>query len=205
VSGAGVQTPAAVEPAKRWFAKWLLLLLCLTSLVYVGFLAAGAWLASPAQPPTPADAVVVLGGDGGLRYATARTLLLDGYSQRMLLIHPIDSAQKDALERLRGVQVHINNEPRSTWQEAQAVRTWMLANGLKSVLVVSDPPHLLRVHYAWASNFWGSGLAYTLIASSPPWWSARQWWQNPQAKDFVTSELLKLGYYLVRYGFGLWG
>jgi hypothetical protein len=79
----------------------------------------------------------------------------------------------------------------------------MQAKGLKSVLVVSDPPHLLRVHYAWASHFWRTELAYTLIASTPPWWSPWRWWQNPQAKSFVTSELLKLGYYLVRYGFGL--
>lgn len=199
-----MQTHAAVVSAKRWFAALLHLLLTLTSLVGGGLLTAGVWLSAPAQVPSPADAVVVLGGDGGARYATARILVLDGYSKRLLLVHPSESTQKDSLERLRGVQVHINLAPHNTWQEAQAVRIWMQANSLKSVLVVSDPPHLLRVHYAWASNFWSSGLDYTLIASNPPWWSSWRWWQNPQANDFVTSEVQKLGYYLVRYGFGLW-
>jgi hypothetical protein len=35
--------------------------------------------------------------------------------------------------------VAFNNAPRNTWQEAQAVRTLMQANGLKSVLKVTLP------------------------------------------------------------------
>jgi hypothetical protein len=36
--------------------------------------------------------------------------------------------------------------------------------GLKSVLVVSDPPHLLRVRYCLFSAFRGSDVVYRVIA-----------------------------------------
>ena len=67
-------------------------------------------------------------------------------------------------------------------------------------IVALDP----RLRYAWFSNFWGSDLSYTLIATNPPWWSAQGWWKNPVAKEFVKSEVLKLGYYVLNYRFGLW-
>lgn len=79
----------------------------------------------------------------------------------------------------------------------------MQANGWRSARVVSDPPHLLRVNYAWFSNFWDSDFSYTLIASNPPWWSAWRWWANPQSSSFVGDEVLKLGYCVARYRFGL--
>jgi hypothetical protein len=48
----------------------------------------------------------------------------------------------------------------------------------------------------------GTGLDYTLVATTPPWWPGWRWWRNPGASDFVGNEVLKLGYYVVRYRFG---
>ena len=79
----------------------------------------------------------------------------------------------------------------------------MQAKGWRTVLVVSDPPHLLRLQYAWFSSFRGTDLTYTLIASNPPWWNPWRWWQNSVSVEFVESEVLKLGYYLLHYRFGL--
>ena len=41
-----------------------------------------------------------------------------------------------------------------------------------------------------------------LVAADTPWWSAWRWWENEQAALFAGIEVLKLGYYLVRYRFG---
>jgi len=120
-----------------------------------------------------------------------------------LFINPSDAERQDAQKTLRGRDVYFDSTPRNTWQEAQTVRFWMQVNGWQSVLVVSDPPHLLRVGYAFASNLRGTGLTYALVATNPPWWSAWRWWQNPQSRGFVVSEVLKLVYYLGRYRFGL--
>jgi uncharacterized SAM-binding protein YcdF (DUF218 family) len=177
----------------------LITLILFSVLALLGFFCAGAFLAWSASQPLRADAVVVLGGGDGARYARGRELVLAGFVQQLVLFEPNGDERQDAVAQFKSLEIWDGVRPQNTWQEAQAVRTWMQAIGLKSVLVVSDPPHLLRVHYAWASNFWRTELAYTLVASTPPWWSPWRWWQNPQAKAFVTRELLKLGYYLVRY------
>lgn len=188
---------------KRAGFALLLLLLLTPELALLGFITVGAVLASAASVPTRADAVVVLGGDNGARYARARELMLAGYAQQMVLIDPSESDTRDALARFPCCVVVWNDVlPANSWGEAQVARARMQANGWHSVLVVSDPPHMLRVRYAWASNFWGSGLTYTLVASSPQWWSTWRWWQNPVAVKFVESEVAKLGYYVLRYRFG---
>jgi uncharacterized SAM-binding protein YcdF (DUF218 family) len=192
------------QRARTWI---LILILCLAlpAVVLLGFITVGALLVYPvsAEKPTTVDLVVVLGGDGGERYVGGRQLVLDGFSRRLLLINAADSVRKDATHGLRGVDIRFDDGPRNTWQEAQAVRAWMQANGWRSAVVVSDPPHMLRVGYAFASNFRGTGLHYSLVASRPPWWSAWQWWVNPVSTSFVISEVVKLGYYLVQYRFGL--
>jgi uncharacterized SAM-binding protein YcdF (DUF218 family) len=181
----------------------LLVLLLLPEVALLGFFTAGAVLSSPAAVPHRADVVVVLGGGDGARYARGRELIKAGLSKRYLLINATASEQEDALRNLNQAEVSFDDLPINSWQEAQSVRAWMQAKGWRTALVVSDPPHLLRVQYAWASNFRGTDLAYTLIASNPPWWSAWRWWSNPQSARFVESEVLKLGYYVLRYRFGL--
>lgn len=185
---------------------WLRLLfglLLLSGLAGMLFLYAGALLASPASQPHRADAVVVLGGGDGARYARGRELVLAGFAQQLVLFEPNADERQDALVRFKALEIWDGVLPQNSWGEAQAVRAWMMAKGLKSVLVVSDPPHLLRVQYAWASNFWRTELNFTLLASTPPWWSSWRWWQNPRSKRFVEVEVLKLGYYVLRYRFGL--
>ena len=75
-------------------------------------------------------------------------------------------------------------------------------NGKALRVVVSDPPHMLRLRYTWGSVLRGTGMDYTLVATAPPWWPGWRWWRNPGASDFVGNEVLKLGYYVLRYRFG---
>lgn len=184
---------------------WCLLFafLLLPEISLLGYLTAGAVLAAPAGVPHAADVVVVLGGDGsGGRYTRGRELIRAGYGRQLVLIEPNAVDRKDALVNLPGVVIWDDILPGNSWGEAQVTRTRMQAKGWKSVLVVSDPPHMLRLRYAWSSNFWGSDLSFTLVATNPPWWSAWRWWANPQSKSFVENEVLKLGYYVLRYRFG---
>jgi len=177
-------------------------LLCLPELGLLAFFMAGAVVSFPAEQPRPVDLVVVVGGADTDRYERGRDLVLAGYSKRLVLIEPNDGDIKDAVRRVPGVQVWDDFEPRTSWAEAKNVRARMQAEGLRSVMVVSYPPHLLRLRYTWGSIFRGSELSYTLIASDAPWWSTWRWWQHPRAAAFVDSEFLKLGYYVVQYRFG---
>ncbi len=187
----------------KFLLAWVIGLLLLPEVVLLGYLTIGALLSFPSEVPRSADVVVVLGGGDGARYARGRELALAGYSKRLLLFNPSVVERKDALEHLQGVETRIDDLPRDSWQEAIAARAWMNAYGWRSVLVVSDPPHMLRVRYTWFSIFRGTELAYSLIASDPGWWSAWGWWRNPRSEKFVSDEVLKLGYYIVRYRFDL--
>lgn len=184
----------------------LIVLLLLPEWALLGYFTIGALLSYPAELPHRADVVVVvLGGGGGgvsTRYARGRELIVAGYSEHLILIEPSAAERADALGSLPGVRVDFEASPLHSWQEAQVVRARMRANGWRSVLVVSDPPHMLRLRYAWASNFRGTGLTYTLVATDPPWWSDWRWWRNKASIDFVGNEVLKLGYYVLRYPLG---
>ena len=83
----------------KYFGLWLwptillrllLLMMLLSGLAGLAYLCAGAWLAWPAAQPRHVDAVVVLGGGDGARYARGRELVLAGFAQQLVLIEPND-------------------------------------------------------------------------------------------------------------------
>ncbi len=181
----------------------LRLLVLLAALAWTLWVSLGAILEWPASEPVAADAVVVLGEDPGHRYQRGKELLLAGYADTLVLILPLPHVLQDANSHLPGVTIHIDRTAVSTWSEAQIMRRWMEANGVRHVLVVSDPQHLLRVNYSWWSVFRGSGLRYTLVAAPQANWSAWHWWENEALAINAGMEVLKLLYYVGRYRFGL--
>lgn len=148
-----------------------------------------------------ADAVVVLGGGDHFRFDKAMELIRDRYSDTLMLSHPVPGNLNDAA-LFPVKKIFASKDSDSSWNEAQAMRRWMEKNHIQHVLVVSDPPHMLRLAYTWFSVFRGSGLAYSFVASEPSWWSAWRWWDNEGAALFAGTEVLKLGYYLMHYRFG---
>ncbi|MBK6741973.1 MAG: YdcF family protein [Hydrogenophilales bacterium] len=191
--------------ALRFAACAFIALLVLAAGVAGLFYGAGALLAWPAGEPARADAVVVLGGDGGERYSRAAELLDGAWASRLLLIHADPEMVTKAVARFSRDSVWVENAPRNSWQEAVAVKARMQVNGWRHVLVVSDPPHMLRLRFTWSSVLRGSDLSYSLIATEPAWWSAWHWRDNQQSLEYVVSEWLKLAYYVLRYQFGLLG
>jgi uncharacterized SAM-binding protein YcdF (DUF218 family) len=180
------------------FVRWLVLRAALVWSLWLGL---GGILQFPATQPVHADAVIMLGGGDGFRFAKASQLVRGGYAKTLMLSHPVPSDLMGA-GQLKGVRLFTNKDSDSSWSEAQAMRRWMEENHIQHVLVVSDPPHFLRLAYTWYSVFRGAELDYTFVASEPSWWSAWRWWDNEEAALFTGTEVLKLAYYLARYRFG---
>ena len=76
----------------------------------------------------------------------------------------------------------------------------MRKQGWKTVLAVSDPPHMRRLAWTWRRVFTGSGVSYRLVASSAQWWTAGDWWRDEHSGAFVITEYIKIAYYLAKRG-----
>ncbi len=170
------------------------------------FFNAGYFLASPASGPRKADAIVVLGGDIGCwRSALALELFKEGYAPNVLVINPCSDQERREFMNAGARQANIFFETvsKNSYEEAQNSLRTMQARGWKNVLIVTNPPHIRRVNWSWGHVLKGSSLRYVIVATSPPWWNAKNWWKNRTSKDFVLSEYIKLAYYIFVYGIGV--
>ena len=80
----------------------------------------------------------------------------------------------------------------NTHQENINIAALMTEQHWRSVLVVSDPPHIQRINYCLEALFKHNGLSYRLIASDIPSWHTGRWWQEPRWLFFCVSEVIKL-------------
>jgi len=172
---------------------------------------AARFLEGPASAPVQADLMVVLGGDAGDRGLTAARLYAAGLAPRVLITGLEDSPREVRRAKLHwreqvlaeaGVPLErlvYDEESNNSWEEAVNTRRLMEARGWRRVLVVSDPSHMRRLSWTWARAFDGSGLAYTLVASSPEFWQPDAWWRDEKSGAAVILEYIKLAYYLVKH------
>lgn len=189
-----------------WLSVFALPLLALLAVVRLG-----AWLAAPAADPIVADAVVVLGGDGGSGRATkAGELFRAGFARQVVLTGNAgkpgtvaDALADPRVKLLIGMGVpasalHFDGASRNSWEEAHRGRQMMDEKGWRRVLVVSDPPHLRRLQLAWGHALADAGQQFVLIASSADWWHPDAWWRDGRSARFVGREFMGLGYYVLR-------
>lgn len=197
---------------RRGLVLWLgSILLFFLAVAVAILLSVGRFLAAPAQIPQKADLVVALGGDAGERVRKAFELYRDGYAPHVLLTgieggDPVTRpyylnwrAEVLVAQGVPQVAIVFDMTSANTWEEAANTRRLMDLRGWKRVLVVSDPPHLRRLDWAWDKAFKGSGKRYLLIAAPMEGWDARRWWQNEKSVQFVLMEVIKLAYYKLAY------
>lgn len=173
------------------------------ALIWALWISLGGILSFPASQPVPAEVIVVLGEDPGHRYQKAKSLISAGFAPQLILILPLPPVAQDAKARFGDDKVIVETQPDSTWSEAVVMRERLAALGVRKVLVVSDPPHLLRAAYSWGSVFRGAEIEYHFVATEPDWWSDWNWWENEQGAIYAGMELLKLLYYFAKYRFNL--
>jgi uncharacterized SAM-binding protein YcdF (DUF218 family) len=187
----------------------LIFFLISASLCATIFLGLGLIVSMHASKPEKADVIIVLGGDNGLRVRKGAELYRAGYASNILLTgidshyyrprHP-NWRERRLMERgvPRGnIMVDIWSE--SSWEEAENSSDIMKKKGWKTALVISDPPHMLRLHKAWNKAFAHSGKRFILVKTTPSWWNPFLWWINPVSYQFVMSEIKKNVYYLLAY------
>lgn len=173
------------------------------------FLGLGLLLSFHAGKPEKADVIIVLGGDDGLRVNRGAELYKAGYATRLLLTgidkkyyRPDRPNWRERRLMEQGIPrkaIYVDTLSKTTWDEARNTGKTMKEKGWKSALVVSDPPHMLRLHHTWSRSFRGSPVTFVLVATSPEWWHPLLWWRNETSYKFVLSEIKKNVFYAVMY------
>lgn len=183
-------------------------LLALAASVFVNL---GRWVAAGSAAPVRGDVIVALGGGEGYRDSKVAQMFAAGHASVVLVTGLESSPDRERgyyvnwrvqvlaaggvpLERLMAETTATNS-----FEEAAATLALMRVRGWQTALVVSDPPHMRRLDWVWRLAFAGSGKTYVLVASEPAWWDADRWWRNEKAGQFVLTELIKMGYYVVKY------
>jgi len=188
-------------------AFWLFALL---TAIAVFLLCAGVFLASPAGEPRRADAIVILGGDSGPRAVKGLELYRGDYAPVVLLTvleegpftHRYAADPRSRALMAGGVRkevIEFVGESKNSWQEAENTLRLAKPRGWRTVIVVSDPPHMRRLSWAWGRVLKGSGVTPVLVASEPSWWHAWKWWLDKDSARFVLTEYVKLLYYFWKY------
>lgn len=165
------------------------------------------WLGSPSSDsPHRADAILVLGSNGGERVPRAVELYGAGSSSNVIVSVGTECSQsiaegsKAAFDSLRhlGVSetiVTLQTASCNTWAEAHDAAKLMQSRGWRSVIVVTDPPHIRRTGFSFNHAFAHTDLTFTLVSTQPDWWVVGPWWKNDIARQYVQSELLKFAFY----------
>lgn len=185
--------------------------LTLPVLAALAVLCLGWWLAAPAADPIVADAVIVLGGDGGngrvakagalFRAGFAGQVVLTGSSGRAGAAAEVKSDPRVNFLNAMGVPASVlllDGISRNSWDEAVNTRRMMEEKGWRRVLVVSDPPHLRRLQLAWGHALSDDRHQFVLVASEADWWNPDTWWRNERSARFVGRETLGLLFYALR-------
>jgi uncharacterized SAM-binding protein YcdF (DUF218 family) len=177
----------------------------------VFFIKAGSFLAMGPSQLAPVDLIVILGGDTGARSMRGTELYRQGFAPWILLtgLEEGEAQTRSFYLNWRSQYlVHGGIPPKrilfdansqTTWDEARNTLELMKKRAWRRVIVVSDPPHMRRLHWVWGKAFKGSGLEYSLCASKPSWWDERKWWRNESSAKFVIAEYLKMAFYFIKY------
>ncbi|NTU58190.1 MAG: YdcF family protein [Chlorobiaceae bacterium] len=190
----------------RIFLLFVVIASGLSATLYLGL---GALVSLHSSKPEKADVIVILGGDGGLRVKKGAELYNAGYAGNILLTgidsryyrptHPNWRERKLMALGVPKKAISVDIWSETTWEEAENATETMERNGWKKAIVVSDPPHMLRLHRTWKKAFAGSSKQFILIPTKPEWWNALLWWENSTSFRFVVSEIKKNLFYSILY------
>ncbi len=194
---------------KSLFKLFTLFLLIAVTLSAGLFLSLGLLVSTHASRPHASDVIVILGGDEGLRVRKGAELFKAGFAPHIILTgidskyyrpnHPNWRERKLMALGVPRSAISVDTWSESTWEEAENAAETMDQKGWKQAIVVSDPPHLLRLYKSWSKAFEGTQKQFILVPTSPVWWNALLWWHNPTSYHFVISELKKNLFYSVMY------
>lgn len=157
------------------------------------------------QEPVQADIVVCLGGGTVERVKKSIILIEDGYVEkdRFLLLGESWYNQPYIRKNHPTLNVVIEETPTNTKEEVLFIKQYMVKNGYRSALVVTDPFHSGRVSVLNSIlSVQGAKDIHLYMIDS-----GRNWWEKEGDSSYLLwtkralNESIKIIYSIVVYGF----
>ena len=192
--------PSPVKRAARILVLAILAVVVLALIFHNAVLTAlGAYLVK-AGPPEKADIALVLAGDGeGNRILKAAQLARQGYVSKVLVsgpsgiygYHECDLAIPFAVKAgyPESYFVHLENDARSTQEEARDAIARLRQLGVHSVLLVTSDYHTRRAGKIYRSA--APDLRFIVVAAPDVSFTPDGWWHNRQGEKIAFTEWLK--------------
>lgn len=204
---------------RLWRARLSRILIVLSSVGLFAILSAGWWLPALGRwlerPPTrtQADAIVILGGGFPHRDQHGLDLYRQGFGGEIWRTgaNPApggqDARRAQQLALAAGVppQHFFLLDSDSTWSDGEQIAALAHARQVRSVLIVTEWTHSRRALCVISHHLADSGVS---IAYDPPrdfWFQPDDWWRLPVGRNLVIGELVKSGFYWLRYGVAPFG
>ncbi len=196
-----------------WHPHWLLIL---GALLFVALVSRAYWLPLVAkaliasQEAVPADAIVVLNGDGGSRQELAVALYQKGYAPVLVssggsrhlpgFEQSLAKLGADCMVTLGAPReaLVLLPDPASTRDEALACLQLASESGFTSMLVITDSYQTRRARLTFRKVFDGTGVRIILVGADPEWFSANTWWTEERSLQAVLGEYGELALYLAK-------
>lgn len=187
--------------------RWLVLILIVTAGAYLSrdavLQAVGDFLVVN-DSLEPADAVIVVGGNGPERLVTAvgllrsgigRTLIVSGgpYEHARRLLNSAEIMRDEALAvGVPASQLVVDDRATSTYENAVGTAALMRANGMRTAILVTSPYHTRRAAVIFRRVYSAEGLRVRVRSSEESFFGVLRWWERPSDRRTVFREYLKL-------------
>ena len=205
----------------RLLKRLLLSLLALCALLVVLYLfrapvlrgVADLWIVN--DPLVKADAIVVLGGGSDTRPFEAARLFQQRLAPRILVLDERQNRTAELGLTFQGADLVkqvllkktvpesavtiIGHNVTTTHDECLAVRAWVDQNKPKRLIITTDLFHTRRVKWFFEKALKGTGVDVRTDAVPARDYTAADWWQHEDGLIAFQNEVVKFGYYLVKY------
>jgi uncharacterized SAM-binding protein YcdF (DUF218 family) len=172
--------------------------------------AATAWMVN--EPPSKADAIVVLGGGAQFRSFEAARMYHAGLAPAILVMNPelwatdqlgVTIPEAELVRRVLlsnavpAEAIHLlGTNLISTFGEAMTLKQWSKESQAKSFLIPTGPFHSRRVRWVFHKHL-GTSVRITVTTINPE--LCQRWWKDERTLIEFQNEVFKSLYYHLKY------
>lgn len=158
------------------------------------------WYLSPSDNLIPADAIVVVSGDGDrmkhaidlYKQGLAPKLILSGASSDGLTSNALAMHLEASAAGIQDEAVIMEEKARNTFENALYTKEIIQNQGMRSIILVSSPYHQRRVYETFRSVFKKSNIKLQNSPSVYSDWNSHNWWESERELYLTQSEVGKI-------------